>query len=91
MDQLTIRGFDRPLERAIRALAKAEGISLNQAALKLLRSGAGLETGSKQNGTRRDVVGNTLDWLIGSWTEEEEKQFLDAIAPLEQVDADLWR
>ena len=91
MDQLTIRGFDLPLERAIRALAKTEGISLNQAALKLLRSGAGLESGRKQNGTQRDVVGNTLDWLIGSWTEEEEKQFLDAIAPLEQVDAELWR
>ena len=45
MKQLTVRGFDDDLERAIRQLARRERISLNQAALKLLRRGAGLPDG----------------------------------------------
>ena len=45
MKQLTIRGFDEDLDRAIRQLARRDGISLNRAALKLLRRGAGLPDG----------------------------------------------
>ena len=67
MKQLTIRGFDDHLERRIRQLARAEGISLNRAVLKLLRRGAGLGEGT----SGRDVVGNVLDHLMGTWTAEE--------------------
>ena len=42
MNQLTVRGFDDELAERIRRLAKQDGTSLNQAALKLLRKGAGL-------------------------------------------------
>ena len=42
MNQLTVRGFGDELGESIRRLAQREGISLNQAALKLLRKGAGL-------------------------------------------------
>ena len=42
MNQLTVRGFDDELAERIRRLAKRDGTSLNQAALKLLRKGAGL-------------------------------------------------
>ena len=42
MRQLTIRGFDDRLERALCALARERGISLNRAALLLMRQGAGL-------------------------------------------------
>ena len=41
MNQLTVRGFDDELSAAVIRLAKREGISLNQAALKLLRKGRG--------------------------------------------------
>ena len=37
MQQLSLRGFDKELERRIRQLARTEGISLNKAALKLFR------------------------------------------------------
>ena len=60
MKQLTVRGFDDDLERSIRQLARREGISLNQAALKLLRRGAGLPDGQGDgrnigDATRRPV------------------------------------
>ena len=59
MKQLTVRGFDDELSASLRRLAKSEGISLNQAALRLLRKGAGL-TDSKGN---PNVVGHSLDDL----------------------------
>ena len=37
MKQLTVRGFDDNLAEVIRQLARRDGTSLNQAALKLLR------------------------------------------------------
>ena len=66
MKQLTVRGFDHELAEHIRRLSKREGISLNQAALKLLRKGAGLSDPTR----RADMVGTSLDHLIGTWTDE---------------------
>lgn len=86
MKQLTIRGFDKELERRIRELARSEGISLNQAVLRLLRKASGI---GPRN--RDDAIGNALDDLAGTWTEEEEKEFLAAIQPLDRVDEELWR
>lgn len=42
MNQLTLRGLDKELERRIREFAEQEHIFLNKAALKLMRRGAGL-------------------------------------------------
>jgi hypothetical protein len=84
MGQLSIRGFDKELERCLRRLAKERGISLNKAALLLLRRGAGIEDVSS------DRVGDTLDDLIGKWSSEEEREFLERVAVFEQVDENLW-
>ena len=67
MRQLTVRGFDPELAERISRLAQREGISLNQAVLRLLRRGAGLadEQGSI------DTVGSSLDHFIGSWTRAQ--------------------
>ena len=87
MTQLTIRGFDPDLSNAIRGLAEREGISLNRAALRLMRRGAGLG----QESRRPDRIEDRLDHLMGTWSEEEEQEFLEAIADFEQIDEDLWR
>ena len=82
MNQLTVRGFDDELSAAVRRLAKREGISLNQAALKLLRKGAGLADG---NGGA-DAVGASLDYLIGSWTPAEGDEMDAALRELDTID-----
>lgn len=87
MDQLTVRGFDKELARRLREVARSRGVSLNQAALILLREGAGLGT----SGRRARVVGDSLDHLIGSWTPEEEREFLAVTGALEAVDTALWQ
>lgn len=87
MDQLSIRGFDKELVRRIRALARRERISLNRAAIQILRRGAGLVESPESAAT----IGDALDGFIGSWSAEDERAVLDSIATVEQVDAELWR
>lgn len=86
MKQLTIRGFDEDLARRIRRLANREGISLNQAVLRLLRKGAGLG----EQGPHADTVGSSLDHLIGTWTAEEAAQLDRALEDFEEIDESMW-
>ena len=79
MKQLTVRGFDDELAAAIRQLARRDGTSLNQAALKLLRRGAGLPDGQ---GDGRN---------IGSWTQQEADEFNQALEHFESVDESDWK
>ena len=62
-----MHGIDRELAEHIRKFAQREGISFNQAVLRLLRRGAGLAVEQGTSGT----VGSSLDHFIGSWTREQ--------------------
>ena len=87
MNQLTVRGFDDDLSGAMRRLAKREGISLNQAALRLLRKGAGLTDGARG----ADTIGSSLDHLIGTWTPVEADAMDAALQEFETVDEAAWK
>lgn len=84
--QLTLRGFDRELARRLEALAKKESISLNQAALKLMRRGAGLDPLPSETGR----IGHALDHFFGTMSAEEAGALLEAIEPCSQVDEGFW-
>ena len=86
MKQLTIKGLDEPLEQSLRELAIERGISLNRAALILMRRGAGLPELSQPT----ERVGSALDTFIGVWSAEDEAEFLAAIKPLARIDPHLW-
>jgi hypothetical protein len=86
MNQLTVRGFDPALARRIREVAKARGLSLNQAAVLLIRQGAGLAPAESL-----PCVGDSMKGLIGTWSSEEEEEFRRAVRPFEEVDPDLWK
>ncbi len=87
MNQLTVRGFDDVLSASVRHLAKREGISLNQAALKLLRKGAGLTDGAG----KADTIGSSLDHLIGTWTSAEAEELDSALEEFETIDESAWK
>ena len=87
MNQLTVRGFDDELAERIQRLAKRDGTSLNQAALKLLRKGAGLADPNQGS----DTVGSSLDHLIGSWSEDEAAELDAALEEFEVIDEAAWR
>ena len=87
MNQLTVRGFDDELSERIRRLAKRDGTSLNQAALKLLRKGAGLADPAQ----KADTVGASLDHLIGSWSDDEAAELDTGLEEFETIDEAAWR
>lgn len=87
MDQLSLRGFDKELARRIRELARREHVSLNEAALLLMRRGAGLV----EPGEPQATVGNALDEFMGRWSAADEKRLLQSIASCETVDEALWK
>ena len=86
MNQLTVRGFDEELARSIRRLARRDRTSLNRAALKLLRKGAGLGEGP----AGADRVGSSLDHLIGTWSPAEGDEMESALREFETVDESVW-
>lgn len=87
MNQLTLRGLDKELERRIRQLAEQEHISLNKAALKLMHRGSGLDRATPES----NVIGNRLDDFIGSWSAAEAADFDEAVAVFEEIDAEQWQ
>ena len=87
MNQLTVRGFDDELAERIQRLAKRDGTSLNQAALKLLRKGAGLADPAQ----KVDTVGASLDRLIGSWSDDEAAELDAVLQEFEVIDEAAWR
>lgn len=91
LKQLTIRGFDEQLEKRLRGLAESRQISLNRAAILLMRRGAGLaEPSTPAPGASATRVGNALDRFMGVWTAEEAAEFMSSIEWLDQIDPDLW-
>ena len=87
MKQITVRGFEDELADRIRGLAKQDGTSLNQTALKLLRKGAGLA----DPGQGPDTVGSSLDHLIGSWSDDAAAELDATLEEFEVIDEAAWR
>ena len=87
LKQLTLRGFDQDLERRLRLEASSGGVSLNQAALRMLRRGAGLGDGRPAP----NAVGSALDHLIGTWSEADARRLQEAAAVFEHVDEEFWK
>ncbi len=87
MNQLTVRGFDKDLQRCLRELARRQGVSLNRAAVTLMRRGAGLDKSLAVG----SVVGGSLDRFVGSWSDRDEREVLHEISVFEEIEPDLWR
>ncbi|MDE0134482.1 MAG: hypothetical protein OXH86_05540 [Acidimicrobiaceae bacterium] len=86
MEQLTVRGFGDDLSDAMERFAETEGVSLNKAALRLLRKGAGLSEVADAD----DSIGSSLDHLIGSWSQEEYLEAVAVLKELDVIDEEAW-
>ncbi len=78
--QLTLRGMEPELELALRRLAKTERTSLNKAALKLIRRGAGLPEPGEVPG-----IGDGLDDWVGSMTAGDARAIASAVDELDRL------
>ncbi|MDA0322512.1 MAG: hypothetical protein O2923_07335 [Verrucomicrobia bacterium] len=79
--QYTIRGVSERLDRVLRERAADYGVSLNEASLKVLARGLGLDEGA--------VANHDLDDLAGTWVQDEA--FDAAMKEMDRIDEDLWR
>lgn len=86
MKNLSIRGVDEQLERALKERAKRENMSMNKLVIRIL-----------QNNLVKDEVSVTLktyddlDHLAGTWSEAEAREFEEHITPFEQIDEAMWK
>lgn len=85
MKQLTLRNIDADIASALQTMVREEGLSLNQAALKLLRRGLAPSV------AKTETIGNSLDWFIGSWNDEDVAEFMEATKSTREIDPEFWK
>lgn len=81
MATITVRGLGGDDLAALKQAAEREGISMNRLALRRLVD---------QPPAAAIAGPSMLDALAGTWSQQEAECFQAAIAPLGQVDPDLW-
>jgi hypothetical protein len=81
--QYTIRNIPKSVDRAVRAKAKSEGKSLNQAIVDAIKAGLGV---SDEPGKKRD-----LSDLVGTMTPEDAKAIEEAVAEMDAWDLEFQR
>ena len=79
--QYTLRNIPAAIDRALRALARRQGTSLNDAAIHALA----LAVGAGETPVRRRDLGD----VAGTWRDDPE--FDEAVAALHRVDESLWK
>ena len=85
MGTMTIRGLDDVTIKALKEKAKQEGTSVNAALVKLVKEELGL------NKKKRMVVYNDLDYLAGTWSDKEYKEFHKTLKDFERIDEAIWK
>lgn len=71
------------MARALRALQRRSGASLNQVVIDVLARALGVDAPSAPT--------NGLEELAGGWSEEDHAAFEATQTAFEQIDAELWR
>ncbi len=79
--QYTIRNISKRLDKALRAKAKAEGKSLNTAAVEAMEVAMGV--------AGKPVKQRDISFLAGTWVEEAA--FDDAIKEQRRIDPEMWK
>lgn len=85
-NQLTLRDLDRRVLAEIERVAKAEGLSLNKAAAKILKAGVGIQDLAEPR-----CIGAAVDRFVGSLSAGEASKLTRSLRALDRVDDDLWK
>ncbi|MFT5366077.1 MAG: hypothetical protein ACI8V2_001019 [Candidatus Latescibacterota bacterium] len=85
MKSITIHALDNDLVECIEEKAQKEGVSLNKTIKKLLREALGLTP--EQVRDRQEEFRD----LFGCWTQEDVKEFENAVQDFERIDPEDWK
>lgn len=81
MKAITLRNVPPDLAEALNREKRRRGQSLNRTAIDLLKQALGV-------GTPRS---NGLAHLAGGWSDERVREFKTALAPLDEIDPEMWK
>lgn len=84
MAQLTVREVDTCLGETLKREAEARGLSVNRLVLQLLRESVGLSA------QHEPAFFTDLDYLAGTWSDEEAANFEHHLAGQRAIDNELW-
>jgi len=85
MAQITLRGMDPEVEKAIRRMSRQSGKSLNRIILNMIYQYKDFMDGNK------GLQADSLRKLAGGWSDHDASEFLEAIKSCEQIDGEMWR
>ncbi len=80
---LTIRDVPPELSEALEREKRQRGRSLNRTVIELLSQALGVGPGRRRS--------NGLRALAGTWSASDLREFEEAIASTDEIDAELWR
>lgn len=87
---LTISNLDDETFRRLRAEAKRTGSDPESVAKSVLAKNLPAPPPA-ENGFPPGPPYHDLDFLIGTWTEEEASQFEEAVADCRRIDPEMWQ
>ena len=85
-NQVTLRDLDPRVLAEIQRLAHAEGLSINKAAAKMLKVGAGI-----QDAPASRLIGKAVDRFVGSLSTAQAGKLTQSLRSVERVDEELWK
>ncbi len=80
-----LRGVPPQVMTFLKREAQKLNISVNVLILKLIEQGLGL------SGKAKRVKHHDLDFLIGTWSSKETKEFDESVKVFEKTDPELWK
>lgn len=81
---ITLRNLPPELQRRLETEARRNRSSLARTACAILERGLGLQTPTA-------TEHHDLDWMFGTWSEEEAAEFDRSLASQRTVEKKLWR
>jgi hypothetical protein len=87
MKQLTVRGVNDELHKALMREADRRGTSMNRVVLALLKEAMGLDNGSG----RYHPLFDDLDHLAGTWSQKEVEIFEESLSQQRAIDPSMWQ
>jgi len=87
MKAITIRNLPPEVAKAIRELARQEGLSLNRTVARLLARA----TGHGEDKPSGRVIHHDLDRFFGVWSREQAEEFDEALREQREIEPEMWK
>lgn len=81
---ITLRNLPPEVAKVVKQKARKERLSLNRAIIRLLEQATG------GSGSPREIH-HDLDHLAGRWSEQEYRDFVEALRDQRRIDPEMWR